>query len=114
MEKRSLFVDLEEEIEVYEYSVKRQRLTVVLAFAVGKVLNEQRIIDVLEDVAPIVLRIASNPRLTVTLAALRVALNPRPVVSVVVESLTNSRSNFLWSANKRLSTSGPFRVAISA
>ena len=114
VKKRPLFVNPEKEIEAYKHPVKRQRLTVIPASAVGEISNEQRITDVSEDVAPIAPRIVSNPRPTVTPAALRVTLNSRSVTSVVAESSTNLRSNFLWSANKRLSTSGSFKAAIPA
>ena len=81
VEKRPLYVDPEEDTSAHESPNKRQRLT-VSASAAGEALNEQRITDVSDDVAPVI---------------------PTPIVS----SAPKPRPNFPWPVERRAPTPAP-------
>lgn len=107
VEKRPLFVDPEEETEAHESPAKRQRLSVISASAAGEALNEQRITDVSDDVAPIVSTpVASSTPATVPVTA-ESSSNARP-------SNPRPRPDFPWPASKRAPTPGPSRAIVPA
>ena len=74
MEKRPLIIDSEEEIEVYKFSNKRQRL-IVLTFAIKKILNKQRITNISKDVK-------SKDVISITKTATKPSTTLRPLVFI--------------------------------
>ena len=84
VEKRFLIMNLEEKTNVYESSIKRQRLH-ILVFAIEKTLDEQRITDISKDITLIM----------------------KPSTTASASTINRSRSNFPWPAGKQASTSKP-------
>ena len=81
-------MNLEEKTNAYKFSIKRQRLY-ILVFAVEKTLDEQRIINISKDIVLII----------------------KPSTTASASAINRSRSNFPWSAEKQASTSKPSSLA---
>ena len=102
VEKQPLFVDSEEEIEAHESLNKRQHLTIVSVSAVGEALEEQRITDFLEDVAPLA---PSTRASTASIAKASIAETSIPESPGTSAASSASNPDFPWPVTKPASIS---------